>query len=675
MILSHSGKCGNGQIDTWIKKGGMIFSQHYHRLENCIPFKMRWWVFTILVGLAACHWSPEKSSKPSTSTPFHHDPHSYSNPAEVKVSHISLDLEVLFERKILKGTAILQLQDLSSKSSQLICDTSELLIEAIDTSTVEGSFTPAAFQLGRRDPVLGSPLTISLPPQTRKVRIRYATSPEASALQWLDPIQTSGKKMPFLYSQSQAIHARSWIPIQDSPSLRMTYSAHIRTPKGLLTVMSADKSSPSRENGESFFEMTQPIPAYLIAIAVGNLEFRALGKRTGVYAEPEILNRAVREFSDNEKTLELAEGLLGDYRWVRYDLLVLPFSAPYGGMENPTLTFVSPTTIAGDRSVLTIVAHELSHSWSGNLVTNSSWNDLWLNEGITTYIENRIIEVLYGKSKADMEMVIEKQALAKTMASQPAKDNALHLNLEGRDPEDGARDVAYVKGALFLKSLEETFGRNRFDSFLRSYFEHFAFQSVSSEDFVEFLKSNLLTQLPASSKVSSQEVLSSVHDWIYGSDLPANAAKLDSSALDAVEQQADRWVRDQISASKLQTSSWSALEWVHFLRYLSEKVTSQEMLELDRTFHLTSNSNSEITVEWLLLAIQKDYTKAFPRLDQFLSTVGRNKYVKPLYTELAKTQKGKQHAISIYSRVRPTYHPITTSAIDPILGWKEKPAG
>ena len=345
------------------------------------------------------------------------------------------------------------------------------------------------------------------------------------------------------------------------------------------------------------------------------------------------------------------------------------------GWRTPPSPLYPQPLLAGDRSLLTIVAHELSHSWSGNLVTNSSWNDLWLNEGITTYIENRIIEALYGKSRADMEMAIQKQALAKTMASQPAKDNALHLNLEGRDPENGATDVAYVKGALFLKTLEETFGRDRFDPFLRSYFKHFAFQSVSSEDFVEFLKSNLLTQLPASSKVSSQEVLSSIHEWIYGSDLPANAAKLDSSALDAVKQQADRWVKNQLSTSKLQTSSWSAVEWVHFLRYLSEKVTSQKMLELDKTFHLTSNSNSEITVEWLLLAIQKDYTKAFPRLEEFLSTVGRNKYLKPLYTELAKTQKGKQHAISIYSRVRPTYHPITTTAIDSILGWKEKPAG
>lgn len=624
------------------------------------------------MGLAACHWSPESSSKPITVPPIQHDPHSYSNYGGVKVRHVSLDLEVLFESKVLKGIAILDLQDLPLKSSQLICDTSELQIEAVDTSTVEGSFSPTAYQLGPRDPVLGSALTISLPPQTRKVRIRYATSPEASALQWLDPVQTSGKKMPFLYSQSQAIHARSWIPIQDSPSLRMTYSAHIHTPKGLLAVMSADKSSPSRENGEFFFDMTQPIPAYLIAIAVGNLEFRPLGKRTGVYAEPEMLNQAVLEFSDTEKTLEFAEGLLGDYRWGRYDLLVLPFSAPYGGMENPTLTFVSPTTIAGDRGALSIVAHELSHSWSGNLVTNSSWNDLWLNEGITTYIENRIIEALYGKARADMELAIQEQALAKTMANQPAKDNALHLNLEGRDPEDGAKDVAYVKGALFLKTLEETFGRNRFDPFLRSYFKRFAFQSVSSEDFVEFLKSNLLTQLPASSKVSSQEVLSSIHEWIHGSDLPANAAKLDSGLLDAVEQQADRWIRDQITTSKLQTSSWSALEWVHFLRYLSEKVTSQKMAELDKAFHLTSNSNSEITVEWLLLAIQKDYTKAFRRLDQFLSTVGRIKYLKPLYAELAKTQKGKQYAISTYSRVRPSYHPITTTAIDSILGWKEK---
>jgi len=630
-------------------------------------------VFTAILGLAACSWSPEKSSKPSITAPIHPDPHSYSNPAEVRVRHLNLDLEVLFEKKILRGTATLELQALPTKMSQLICDTSELQIETIDISTAEGVFTPAAFQLGPSNPILGSPLTISLPPQTQKVRIRYATKPEASALQWLNPVQTSGKKTPFLYSQSEAIHARSWIPIQDSPTVRLTYNAHIRTPKGLLAVMSADKRIQSRENGEYFFEMTQPISSYLIAIAVGNLEFRPLGKRTGVYAEPEILNRAIQEFAETEKTLDVAESLLGDYRWGRYDLLVLPPSFPFGGMENTTLTFVSPTTIAGDRSLLTIVAHELSHSWSGNMVTNSSWNDVWLNEGITTYIENRIIEALYGKTRADMEMAIQKQDLTKTMARQDARDNALHLSLEGRDPEEGVTDVVYVKGALFLKFLEETFGRDHFDPFLRSYFKHFAFQSVSSEDFENYLKSNLLNQLPETSPVSKMEVLSSIHEWIYGSDLPASATKLDSSLLDAVKQQADLWEKNQLATPKLQTSSWSVAEWIHFLRSISEKVTTQKMLELDKAFALTSSRNSEITAEWLLLSIKKDYKKAFPRLEEFLSTVGRNKYLKPLYAELVRTQEGQQLAVSIYGRVRPTYHPITASAIDPILGWKEKP--
>jgi len=638
-----------------------------------MQFKQFGWLLWLLIWVVGCQIFQPNNPRVKTSAKLQTDPHSYSNPDEVKVSHLGLDLEIQFEKKMITGTVVLDIDQVSKSSgAKLICDTSELLIKSVQTSTQEGIYSPASFKLGAVDLKLGSPLTISLPEDTKRVHIRYATSPHASALHWLDPVQTAGKKMPFLYSQSQSIHARSWVPLQDSPAVRMTYNARIRTSENLLAVMNADNNPRLKQNGEYFFEMTQPIPPYLMAIAAGNLEFKPLGKRSGVYAEPEILERALLEFSDTEKMLEVSENLFGPYRWGRYDLLVLPPSFPYGGMENPKLAFISPTTISGDKSQVSVIAHEMAHSWSGNLVTNATWNDFWLNEGITTYVESRIVEAIYGKPRAEMEMVIQKESLEKTMASQPASDNILRLNLKGRDPDEGATDVAYVKGALFLRFLEETFGRSRFDRFLRNYFDHFAFQSVTTEDFVDILKSNLWTQQSRLSSVSEKDFLASLDEWLYRPGLPASVPHLDPAVFGTVEQQAEQWQNGQLLSSKIEAGTWSTQEWVYFLKHISVKLTSQEMVELDRVFRLTSNRNTEVATEWLLLSIQKNYADAFPRLEEFLSTIGRNKYLKPLYSELAKTPKGKRFAVSVYKRVRPSYHPITATAIDAILEWNKR---
>jgi leukotriene-A4 hydrolase len=627
-----------------------------------------------LVWDVGCQIHQPSDLKIKSSTEPQLDPHSYSNPNETKVRHLTLDLDVQFPQRTITGSVVLEIDQVSNSSgAKLICDTSELRIQSVQTSAQEGIYAQAGFNLGTADPIRGSPLTIFLPPNTSKVRIHYATSPQASALHWLNPIQTAGKKMPFLYSQSQSIHARSWIPLQDSPAVRVTYSAHIRAAENLMVVMNADNNPRLKQNGAYYFEMTQPIPPYLMAIAVGNFEFKPLGNRSGVYAEPEILDRALWEFSDTEKMLEVAEYLFGPYRWGRYDLLVLPPSFPYGGMENPKLSFISPTTITGDKSQVSVIAHEMAHSWSGNLVTNASWNDFWLNEGITTYLENRLIEAIYGKPRAEMETVIQKESLEKVISTQAARDNLLHLDLKGRDPDEAATDVAYVKGALFLRYLEETFGRSRFDRFLRDYFDHFAFQSVTTEVFVNFLKSDLWIQQAKSDSVSERDFLASIDEWIYRPSFPVNRLHLDAGVFGAVEQQADQWQKGQLPPAEIKAATWSTDEWIFFLRHLSANLTPQDMVELDNVFRLTSIRNTEVATEWLLLSIQKNYAEAFPRLEEFLSTVGRNKYLKPLYSELAKTPKGKQFALSVYKRVRPSYHPITASAIDTILDWNKWP--
>jgi leukotriene-A4 hydrolase len=590
------------------------------------------------------------------------DAHSYSNPQEIRVRHLDLDLEVDFAQKVLKGTAILAFERMAQgTSAPLILDTRALNVSKVEASAGPRGFAETPFQMGPSDKTLGAPLTVQLPAGADRVRIYYSTSPEASGLQWLDPAQTAGKKYPFIFTQSEAIHARSWIPIQDTPQVRVDYTARVRTPPELLAVMSAENDPRTPRDGDYQFRMTQPIPSYLIALAVGDLRFRAMGRRTGVYAEPSVVASAAREFVDTEKMVLATERLYGPYRWGRYDLLVLPPSFPYGGMENPRLTFATPTILAGDRSLVSLIAHELAHSWSGNLVTNATWNDFWLNEGFTTYIERRIVEAVYGRGREEMEALLGRRDLEEEVKTLDERDESLHVELAGRDPDEGSTDIAYEKGALFLRHLEEAFGRARFDKFLRGYFDHFAFKSITTADFLAYLKQNLLDKDPAAAARVP------VEEWIYKPGIPQSAPRPQSDAFARIEEQAHAWARGQITLAALRTAAWSTQEWLHFLKSLPADIGPTRMAQLDRRFHLTRTGNSEIEFQWLMMAIANKYAAAYPRLEDFLTSMGRRKFLRPLYEELVKTAEGRERALSIYRRARPTYHPIAVTTIDAIL--------
>jgi leukotriene A-4 hydrolase/aminopeptidase len=592
------------------------------------------------------------------------DFHSYANPGQVRVRHVDLDWEVSFERRTLQGNAVLTVERMSqNKQAPLILDTRNLHIEKVETSPDGVAFTPAKFAVGTTDKILGAPLTIPLPETATRVRIQYSTDPGASGLQWLQPSQTAGKKDPFVFTQSQAIHARSWIPLQDTPQVRVTYSARVRTPRHLLAVMSAENEPNTPRDGDYQFKMRQPIPSYLIALAVGDLSFKALGRRTGVYAEPQVIDKAAKEFSDTEKMVLATEKLYGPYRWGRYDLLVLPPSFPYGGMENPRLTFATPTILAGDKSLVSLVAHELAHSWSGNLVTNATWRDFWLNEGFTVYLEGRIQEAVYGQARAQMEMALGRRDLEEELATLEDRDEILHIDLKGRDPDEGSTDVPYEKGALFLRHLEATFGRAQFDRFLRGYFEHFAFQSITTDQFLAYLKQHLLDKNPElAARVP-------VDEWINKPGIPSSAPKPSSPAFSRVEQAAERWLRGEISLSAIPSANWSTQEWLHFLKSLPQDLERKRMDELDKVFGFTRSGNSEIAFQWLMMSIRNKYDPANTRLEEFLTTIGRRKFIKPLYEELAKTPEGKERAMAIYRRARSTYHPIAVSSIDEVLKW------
>ncbi|MEP6962135.1 MAG: M1 family metallopeptidase [Acidobacteriota bacterium] len=612
------------------------------------------------VALSSCA-SPETSEKKSMPTDPQvtaQDVHSFSQPDTIRLRKVALDLTVSFEDRTLAGSAVLQFDSATGKDP-LVLDTRDLSIEKMESSADGAGYTEAKWEFGPSDAILGTPLIVHIPAAAQYVRVLYKSKPTASGLQWLTPAQTAGKKHPFLFSQNESIHARSWIPIQDSPGVRIAYAARIHAPKDLMVLMSAEHKGAS--DGVFDFAMDTPIPPYLIALAVGDLKFAEVGPRTGVYAEPPLLPKAAHEFEDMEKMVAAAESLYGPYRWGRYDLLILPPSFPFGGMENPRLTFATPTILAGDKSLVGLVSHELAHSWSGNLVTNATWSDFWLNEGFTTYIENRIQEAVYGRDLAVMEQVLARRGLDKEMAEASKPDQLLHIDLKGRDPDEGTTGIPYNKGALLLFQMEQVFGRATFDTYLEAYFDHFAFQSITTATMLDYLQRELLAKHPDQAKQIP------IKEWVYEPGLPASAPKASSLRLEAVSKAAAAFAAGTTAASAIAAKDWSTQEWLEFLEALPP-LQSAQMALLDKTFRLTESGNSEILDQWLKMAIPAQYAAVNPRLEKFLLEVGRQKFIRPLYTELMKTPDGQKRAKAIYAKARPGYHPIAQTSMDKIVG-------
>ncbi|NEX91698.1 M1 family metallopeptidase [Caulobacter sp. 17J65-9] len=625
--------------------------------------------------LGACATAPTAAAPaPSTATPatapaavMAHDIHSFARPDEARVTHVGLDLTTDFAAKRLSGTATLDV-DAKPDARMIVLDTKDLEIQSV----TDASGKPLQWRLGTAPQgtpeVMGVPLEVTLPAGTKRIVVRYATSPNAAALQWLTPAQTAGKKYPYLFSQGEAILTRTWIPTQDSPGIRQTYDARIVVPSELKAVMSAEMLTPDgepAEGGHAFrFHMDKPIAPYLIAIAVGDIAFKPLGARTGVYTEPSMLDKSAWELADVEKMVEAAESLYGPYRWGRYDLLVLPPSFPFGGMENPRLTFATPTILAGDRSLVSLVAHELAHSWSGNLVTNATWADFWLNEGFTTYFENRIMEKLYGPERAAMLANLGWQDLQNAVAEAGgpnAPDTRLHLDLTGRDPDEGMTDIAYEKGATFLRTIEEAVGRERFDAWLRSYFDRHAFQPMTAEVFLADLRANLIKGDAA------LEQKLQLDRWVYEPGIPENAVVRQSDAFARVDAQVQAFAAGG-PASKVNTAGWTTQEWQHFLGSLPAKMTPAQLADLDKTFNLSNQGNSEILFAWLKIVVNNRYQPGVPALEKFLTSQGRRKFVLPLFTALMKQGDwGQNLARKIYAEARPGYHPVTSQSVDAVV--------
>ena len=613
------------------------------------------------LALSPLHAQTRQAATPAPilTTPEARDVWTHARPEIARVTHVALDLSVDFATRTLKGTATLDLLT-APGAKEIVLDDDGLAIARI----TDGAGRPLAYTVGKAEGEIGAPLTVTLN-GARRIVVHYATAPGASALQWLDPALTAGKKKPYLFSQGQPINNRSWIPTQDSPGIRQTWEATLTVPADLVAVMSGERIDGAKGvaagEGRRFrFRMDRPVPPYLIAMAVGDLAFKPVGPRAGVWTEPAMLDAAAAEVADVEKMIDAAEALYGPYRWGRYDMLVLPPSFPYGGMENPTLTFLTPTIITGDKSNVDVVAHELAHSWSGNLVTNATWSDSWLNEGFTTYFENRIMEAVYGKERAATDADLEWDGLKKDVADAGGAA-APTTRLHG-DPGATAGQLDYFKGSTFLRTIEQSVGRARWDVYLRGYFDRHAFQPQTTAGFLADLRTHLIRGDRA-----LEEKLQ-LDRWAYQPGVPENAVHVQSATLKAIDAQLAA-INAGGPVAAVDPKGWSTQQWLRFLNGIDRRQTPARLKELDETLGLSASTNAYVLSAWGELAIANRYAPAIPAVERLVGSVGRGLLIYPIYKDLvAQGDWGKPIAQRLYARYKAGYHPNVVAGVARILG-------
>jgi len=610
-------------------------------------------IFCVFVVLSLANLScTQEATEPADTDTRSHDYFSFANTDEFVTEHLSLDLTVDFAAEALHGSATLQIRRIGTGAAKIILDTRDLTIEAVGFISASGELLNAEHRFGETHSIMGTPLFVSVPTDVQNteeltLRIDYRTSPKSTALQWLPAELTAGLERP-----------RSWIPLQDTPAVRITYTATIHTPPDLLALMSANNDPAAERDGIHEFEMPQPIPSYLLAIAVGNIYFASIGDETGVYSEPELLDASAFEFADTQVMLETAEAMFGPYQWGRYDLLILPPSFPYGGMENPRLSFLTPSLLAGDRSLVSVVAHELAHSWSGNLVTNATWRDGWLNEGWTSYLEHRLMQVIYSEARADEENLLNYRELLLDFATLEPEMQALAPTLERGDPDDFQGTIHYHKGNLFLQYLENEFGRDVFDSFTRKYFSDFAFGTINSEQFLDYLDDNLLSAFAG--KVSREQA----EQWLYEPGLPDDAVIPTSKNLDTAAEMAALWSSGAIDIADVPSAEWSPQAMRHFINSLDSDLSTERLNELDTALGLSDTSNAEIGRTWFIQVAQRQHRPAYEKLEQHLRRYGRTRLIAPVYAALAQNGSDLELAIDLFAETRSIYHPLTNISIE-----------
>jgi leukotriene-A4 hydrolase len=601
------------------------------------------------------------------------DYHSFANVEQFRVTRVGLSLRVDFRNKVLFGAAVLEVKRLDPRATELVLDTRDLDVRDVSEkpssvlgalSKTETTWVSRPFHFDKADPILGSPLVIDLPPlkkSTETIKIEYVTSPSAPGLVWLTDQQTLGKHHPFLFSLSSPIGARSWIPLQDTPQVRASYSAVIYTDNDVLAVMSAKNDPKAKRNGEYSFNQSDPIPSCLIALAVGDLRFKELGPRTGVYAEKPLVDEAAKEFADAEALLRAGERLFGAYRWDRFDIVLPPPSFPVAEVGNPDAPFVSPSVVTGDRSRESVAAQAVAEAWSGDLVSAATWRDTWIGAGLAVYMRGRILQEVYGAQRAAAERAMQLRSLREELARQDPADQVLAADFRRRDPAAASRGPADEKAGLLFAQLDGKFGRERFDAFLKAYFDHFMLKSITTEQFLAYLKDNLLDRYPGI--ISPTQVAA----WVMTPGIPADAPFPASSGLESVDAARSAWLAAKLPAKKLDTRGWLTPQWTYFLDNFQGPLRKDQLADLDQAFGFTRTANAEIAASWLMLVIRNAYQPSYPRLEQYLKTTGRQSLIEPLYIELMKTAGGATLAKRVYALAKPAYAARTAAALDAIV--------
>lgn len=608
--------------------------------------------FLFILVFLACQSTEE------TGAYYMFDPHSFSRPNDAIVEHLDWDADVDFDTRIIHATANWRIAK-QQGVREIIFDTDSLDILKVWLDDVDAPIWRQAMPKEH----LGSALVVNITAKTRQVHIQYRTSNVAKALQWLDKDQTQGGKAPFLFTQGQAILTRSWLPCQDSPGVRFSFNARVQVPKGMMALMSAYNPREVEDNGIYRFSNDKPIPAYLFALAAGEISFKPLNERSGVYAEPDMIEKAWYEFAELPGMLSAAEDLFGPYQWDRYDILVLPPVFPFGGMENPMLMFATPSIITGDRSLTNLVAHELSHSWSGNLVTNASWNDFWVNEGLTTFIERRIIERIKGADYVEMITALGNQELVATMDlfADDKELTKLKLSIDDRNPDLALNSIPYQKGFALLHLIEQEVGEKRMGEFVQENFKAHAFSCMTTEDFVTYLRENLLDE--------AQMDRLKIMEWIYEPGLPSGFVPQRSRKFELVDIEIAAFKAGAHPLS-LASAGWSTFEWIYFFRSIKAFASLEQMAALDEAFDFTNSGNAELLTAWFQLGIALDYTPVYPAIEAFVGYIGRRKLLLPIYRSLISEAHSTAFGRKLYETNRLYYHPVSRNSLDELMGIK-----
>nr|XP_015796526.2 leukotriene A-4 hydrolase [Nothobranchius furzeri] len=598
------------------------------------------------------------------------DPCSFTCFSRCSTKHLNLFLHVDFDERVIRGKVQLTVEALEDRFSVLTLDTRDLNIK-----TVSVNQQPARFALGDKHSFKGTPLDITLPFDLSRgqhviVEVTYQTSPSASALQWLSPEQTAGKEQPYLFSQCQAHHCRSMIPCQDSPSIKHTYYAQVSVPKDLVAVMSAVRDGQKvdpQDSGRIIYKFRQPVPmpSYLIAIVVGALESRQIGPRSRVWCEKEFVDKAAFEFSETETMLKTAEDLAGPYVWGQYDILVLPPSFPYGGMENPCLTFATPTLLAGDRSLSNVIAHEISHSWTGNLVTNKTWEHFWLNEGHTVYLERMIGRCMEGEPFRQFKAMGGWKELQDSVNTFGANNPLTNLvpSLQDVDPDDAFSSVPYEKGFALLYHLEELMGGPEvFMGFVKSYIQLFAYSSVTTDDWKNYLFSYFKNKVDVLNQVDWNA-------WMFTPGMPPVQPQYDTTLADTCIALSQRWLQaKEQDLSSFQESDVAALSSHQLIEFLSlllqgDPLPLTHVKKMQEVYNLNAFKNSEICFRWLKLCVRSKWEEAVPLALKMATEQGRMKFTRPLFREVFHFDKYKEEAVQVFKAHRAAMHPVTSALI------------